>query len=108
MNKIALRSYHSFAACIYIEEDVEGNNSVYSGENYLLAGRFPAFAVLGANTQPAPIVTAHLAEIAILARMLFGAFLGYFGNINLSRYAGQFNKWHEFTPVVVTVEFRPI
>ncbi|MBW1607603.1 MAG: hypothetical protein JRJ74_05840 [Deltaproteobacteria bacterium] len=82
------------------------NNPVYSGENHLLAGRFPVFAVFGANTQSAPIVTAHLAEIAILARMLFGAFLRYFGNINFSRYAGQFNKGHGYTPVAV--EFRPV
>ena len=63
-------------------------------------------AEFGANTQSAPIVTAHLAEIAILARMLFGAFLRYFGNINFSRYAGQFNKGHGYTPVAV--EFRPV
>jgi len=108
MNKIALRSYHSFAVWIYIEEDVVENNSVYSGEDCLLPGRFPGFAVLGANTQSAPIVTANPAEIAILARMLFGAFLLYFGNENFSRYAGQFNKWHGYTPVTVTVEFRPM
>jgi hypothetical protein len=68
--------------------------SVFLGEVHLLPGRFSAFAVLGADTQPAPVVTAHLAEIAIFAWMLLGAFLLGFGNIDFSRYAGQFNKWH--------------
>ncbi len=101
MNKIALRSYHSFAVWINIEESIVENNPVYSGEDCLLPRRFLSFAVLRANTQSAPIVAAHLAEIAILARMLFGAFLLVFGNENFSRYAGQFNKWHGYTPVAV-------
>jgi len=76
---------------------IEGGNlrrTPIIGENHLFPGKFSAFAVLRANTQPAPIITAHLAEIAILARMLLGAFLLVFRNINFSRYAGQFNKWH--------------
>ena len=74
---------------------------VFLGENHLFPGRFLAFAVLWANTQPAPIITAHLAEMAILAQMLLGAFLLGFGNIDFSRYAGQFDKWHESIPLVV-------
>jgi len=73
----------------------------FLGEDHLFPGRFLAVAVLWADTQSAPIVTAHLAEIAILARMLLGAFLLGFGNIDFSRYAGQFNKWHGYTPVAV-------
>jgi sulfite exporter TauE/SafE len=69
-------------------------NPALKGEGNSLSGRFLSFAVVGANTQSAPVVTAHLAEIAILARMLFGAFLLYFGNENLSRYTWHFNKWH--------------
>jgi hypothetical protein len=40
-------------------------------KRHLFLRRFLPFAVFWANTQSAPIITAHLAEIAILARMLF-------------------------------------
>jgi len=53
-----------FAVCM---SRLQGNGT----KIHLFLRKFPAFAVLGANTQSAPIVTAHLAEIAILARMLF-------------------------------------
>ena len=51
----------------------------------LFLGRCLAFAVFWDKTQSAPIVTARLAKIAILARMLFETFLLSFRNINFSR-----------------------
>jgi len=50
----------------------------------LFLGRCLAFAVFWDKTQSAPIVTARLAKIAILARMLFETFLLSFRNINFS------------------------
>jgi hypothetical protein len=51
---------------------------------YLFLISFQAFMVFGADTHSAPVVTAQLAKIAILARMLLVVLRLFFRNINFS------------------------
>jgi hypothetical protein len=53
-------------------------------ERHLFLGRFLAVVGFWAKTHSAPVITAQLAKITILARMLFETFLLVIRNINFS------------------------
>jgi len=67
----------------------------------LFWGRWLASTFFRTQADCAPVITAKLTKIALLARILVKAFLLFFRHINFALQSWNRHKWHRQTPEVI-------